>query len=398
MRVLQINSVCGTGSTGRIAVDIAKTLEVQGHDCLIAYGRGQAVNWNNVYKIESNFGNKLHALGTRFFDNHGLQSTKATKELLKVINQYNPDVIHLHNLHGYYLNYKVLFDFLKKFNKKVIWTLHDCWPFTGHCAHFDYVGCDKWKTQCYKCPQKTSYPKSCLIDNSKKNYISKKQSFSGVKDLTIVTPSKWLADLVSVSFLREYKTVVIPNGIDLDIFKPTKSDFKEKMNLQDKKIILGVANIWNKRKGLEDFIKLSKILEDSYQIILVGLNDKQMKILPNNIIGIKRTDSVKELIEIYSAADVFINPTYEDNYPTVNLEALACGTPIITYRTGGSVEAVADGNGIIVDKGDINEMVLAIKKICTEEKQSEQIIDREKNLYVRTKMIDEFQKIYTEFD
>lgn len=352
MKIFQINTVCGTGSTGRIAVDIAHVLQKEGHTSCIAYGRGQAPADVDSYKIDSLREVYAHALLSRLTDRQGLYSTAATGRLIQKIREYDPDIIHLHNIYGYYLNYDVLFRFLSAYNKPVVWTLHDCWPFTGHCAYFDFVHCDKWKEGCYHCPQKSSYPASCFLDRSRKNYDLKKALFTKVEKLCIVTPSHWLAGLVKESFLGKYPVKVIHNGIDLHIFKPTSSNFRRENGLEGYKIILGVASPWTPRKGLSDFIKLSKMMDDHTRIVLVGLSDRQIKKLPPHIIGIKRTNNPQELAGLYTTADVFFNPTYEDNYPTTNLEAIACGTPVITYDTGGSPESVGE-NGAVVDKGDI---------------------------------------------
>lgn len=359
-----INSVCGIRSTGRICTDLAEILEGQGHECKIAYGRESVPEKYQKYSIR--IGNeasvRLNALSTRLFDNEGCNAIIATKKLIKKIKEYNPDVIHLHNLHGYYINVGLLFEYFKKSNKKIVWTLHDCWAFTGHCPCFDSISCDKWKTGCYKCPLHKDYPKS-YIDRSKSMYKLKREWFKDVKNMTLVTPSQWLADLVKQSFLKEYPVKIINNGIDLSVFKPTESNFRERYNLQDKKIVLGVASAWGDSKGLKDFFKLADVLDDNYKIVLVGLTEEQKKELPEKIIGITRTNSVTELAQIYTAADVFVNLTYQDNYPTVNLEAQACGTPVITYKTGGSVESVLQNYW--VKQGDLKGVVAAISKICS---------------------------------
>ena len=354
MKVLQINSVCGIRSTGRICTDIADVLTANGHECKIVYGRETVPEKYKKYavRIGSNTDVKLHALESRLFDNSGFGSKKATNDFIKWVKEYDPDVIHLHNIHGYYINIEILFNYLKSCNKRIIWTLHDCWPFTGHCSYFTMVKCEQWKAHCSYCVQKHCYPSSILADHCKSNFERKRALVSGIKDMTLITPSKWLADLVSESFLKKYPVKVIHNGIDMSVFKPTESDLRKKYGLTDKKVILGVASVWDERKGLDDFIKLSDLLDRQYQIVLIGLSDRQLKKMPDNVIGIKRTDSVTELAQWYTTADVFINLTYEDNYPTVNLEAQACGTPCITYRTGGSVESVPEEN--IVDAGDIS--------------------------------------------
>lgn len=339
MKVLQINTVCGVGSVGRIVRQIHEALREKGHESYIAYGR-KPLGCDGAIRIGEDLDVYFHVFLTRVFDLHGFGSKKATKKFLKIVEEINPDIIHLHNIHGYYLNIEVLFDFLKSFDKPVVWTLHDCWAFTGHCSHFTYAKCERWKTGCYSCPEKKSYPRSVIFDNSKSNYARKKKAFTGAKNMTLVTPSQWLAGLVKESFLRDYPVQVIPNGIDTEVFKPTPSDFKKRYGLDGKFLILGVANVWGKRKGFDYFLDLSKYLSDDEIIVLVGLSDERIKNLPNNIIGIKRTNSAKELAEIYTAADVFFNPTLEDNYPTVNLEAQACGTYVITFDSGGAKETI----------------------------------------------------------
>ena len=363
MRVLQINSVCGVGSTGRIATDLYKVLEEQGHECLIAYGRGTAPEGINSYKIGTNLDNYLHVARTRLLDQHGYGSKKPTIELVKKIKEYDPDVIHLHNLHGYYLNLEVLFNYLAESNKPVIWTLHDCWSFTGHCAYFDYIECDKWKHECRNCPQKKTYPNSYVLDNSYQNFNQKKELFTRLNNLTIITPSQWLANLVKQSFLNKYPVQVINNGIDLDIFKPATSNLKERYGISDKFIILGVASIWDKRKGLDVFLELTKYLNNDEQIILIGLSNEQLSILPADIIGISRTNNIQELVEFYSMADIFFNPTKEDNFPTTNLEALACRIPVITFDTGGSGECLDESCGAVVEKENIEKAIEEIRRI-----------------------------------
>ena len=356
-----INSVCGIRSTGRICAEAAQQFEEKGDTVKIAYGRVENIP-ENCRKYAIRIGNekdlKMHALRTRVLDEHGFGSKKSTKKFLKWASEYNPELLWLHNIHGYYINIELLFKWIKERpNMRVYWTLHDCWAFTGHCSHFTFVKCDRWKKMCYDCPQKNQYPKSLIRDNSKRNYERKRKAFIGVKNMKIITPSKWLADLVKESFLNEYTVEVRNNKIDYETFKPTKSDFRVRNNLTNKFIILGVASNWDERKGLEDFLKLSKKLDDKYKIVLVGLNEKQLITCKDNILGIQRTNSKKELAEIYTEADVFFNPTYEDTYPTVNLEAEACGTSVITYRTGGSPETLRRSDSIVIEVGDIDRVI-----------------------------------------
>lgn len=376
MKVLQINSVCGFGSTGRIATDLYKVLEEQGHECKIAYGRGTSPEGIDSIKIGSNLDNYFHVFKTRVFDKHGFGSVSATKKFIEEVKEYDPDIIHLHNIHGYYINIEILFNYLKEANKPVVWTLHDCWTFTGHCSYFDYVGCDKWKSGCNNCIQKNEYPSSNFMDNSQFNYEKKKELFTSIKNMTIVTPSKWLANLVKESFLGKYPVEVINNGIDLDVFKPTESDFREKYNLQDKFIVLGVASVWGERKGLRYFIELSKELSDDYKIVIVGVNEKQKKELPQNIIAITRTNNAKELAEIYTSADVFVNPTLEEVLGMTNLEAIACGTPVITFNSGGSSECIDEFTGFVVDKEDLKSITKILKEQKFKNKMSVKCIGR----------------------
>lgn len=368
MRVLQINSVCGYGSTGNIAVDLYRALRAHGHECCIAYGRGSAPEDVESYRIGSDIDVYIHGICSRITDRQAFYSTRATRRFVQWMKEYDPDVIHLHNLHGYYINIEILFDALKRMEKPVVWTLHDCWAFTGHCAHFEYQGCDKWKKGCEECLQKHNYPASYLLDQSKGNYQRKKTAICQLQELTIVSPSQWLANLVKQSFLRRYSLQVIHNGIDVEIFTPMQTEIKDRYGINGKKVILGVASEWSSRKGIQDFAKLADVLDKNYQIVLIGrVYDKVDK---KNITYISRTSNRRELAEWYSAAEVLFNPTYEDNYPTVNLEAQACGTPVITYNTGGSPEGVK--MGWCVQKGDL----LGVQHILQERKSIQTDLDR----------------------
>ena len=386
MKILMINSVCGIRSTGRICTDIAEMLEANGNTVKIAYGRLNVPEKYDKYAVR--IGNTLdvgfHLGMSLLWDCSGLFSKSSTETFMKWLKEYDPDIIHLHNVHGFYINIEILFDYLKNFHKKIIWTLHDCWAFTGHCAYFDYYECTKWKTGCYSCPAKKEYPPCYGLDRSSFNYNLKRKLFTGIEDLTIVTPSQWLADLVKESFLRNYPVYVVHNDINHSVFKPVTSPKKRFGIPENKKIVLGVASIWERRKGLVDFIKLSEMLSDQYQIVLVGLSKQQKQHLPEKIMGITHTTDVYELASLYSIADVFVNLTYEDNYPTTNLEAQACGTPVISYRTGGSTESALEF-GMVVEKGDIS----AVASIILNEHYLECEDHREKHDFLV-----EYAKIY----
>ena len=367
MKIVQLNVTCGAGSTGKICVDVSKLLTEKGIENYILYTQG-----NSEYPLGIKYANekyiKLQALKSRVFGNYGFNSQHETNKLIAELEKIKPDIVHLHNLHGHNCDLKALFNFLKKARIKLYWTFHDCWAFTGYCPHFDMIGCEKWKTGCYDCIQRKEY--SWFFDRSKKLYEKKKELFTGL-DLTIITPSKWLAGLVKESFLKDYEVKVINNGINLDIFKPTESNFKEKYSLEDKHIVLGVAFGWGPKKGLDCFIELSKRLPDNYRIVLVGTNESVDKQLPSNIVSIHRTQNQRELAEIYTAADVFVNCTREENYPTVNMEALACGTPVLTFKTGGSPEIIDESCGSVVAKNDIDAMEKEIIRICEDKPYSQ---------------------------
>ena len=382
MIVCQINTVYKSGSTGKIAKDINGLLLDNGHKSYVAYGRGKHQDKNSI-KIGSKNDMYLHAIGTRLFDKHGLYSKKATQNFIKEIEKLDIDVFHLHNIHGYYLHYPTLFTYLKKVNKPIVWTLHDCWSYTGHCSYYDYSGCDKWMSECHDCPQTNMYPSSLVFDNSKDNFALKKEYFLGLKNLAIVTPSNWLASEVKKSFLKEYDVRTVNNGIDLSVFKKTETNFRKNHNIEEDFLILGVANVWEDRKGFDYFIKLSKLISDNKKIILIGLNENQLKDLPRNIIGIIRTNNQQELAEIYSCVDVFVNLTLEDNFPTTNLESLGCGTPVITFNSGGSPECIDENCGLVVEKENIDEVYDAIQKVQKDgkAKYSEYCIEMAKKIF-----------------
>ncbi|MFH6969590.1 glycosyltransferase [Flavobacterium sp. FlaQc-28] len=400
-KLLQISIEVNSGSVGKIAEQIGETVIEKGWSSYITYARNNNPSKSELIKIGNKFDLYEHGLETRIFDNHCFSSKSATRDLVNTIEKINPDIIHLHHLHGYFINIEILFNYLKEKSTPVVWTFHDCWSFTGHCAYFDFVGCEKWKTECHHCEQKKEYPKSLVFDRSRKNYRDKKRIFNSLNDLTIVPVSYWLAEKVKDSFLMDHSCQVIQNGIDLNTFyiKNSRDAVNNLYPIKDKFVILGVASTWEKRKGLDEFVKLSELINNNlYTIVLVGLSSIQISKLPKTIIGIERTENAGQLADLYSAADVFVNPTFEDTYPTTNLESMACGTPVITYKTGGSVESVNEGTGIVIDKGDVNGLVKAIEKIKSNGKDFYENKCREhsiKNFDKKIKFMD-YYKLYEE--
>lgn len=351
MKVLLINHTCGIGSTGRICAELALQYVKDGHEAVVAYGRGEVPEkYRDVaHRFGSDMNLYLHALYTRMTDRHGFASRKATAEFLKWADAYDPDLLWLHNIHGYYINIEMLFDWIKsRPDMEVKWTLHDCWAFTGHCSHFSMVNCGQWKTHCEHCMQKKEYPASALMDNCHQNFERKKAAFTGVKKMTLITPSQWLADLVKQSFLKEYPVEVHYNTIDTNVFKPTPSDFRQKYGLQDKIIILGVANVWHERKGFNDFMQLAKMLDERYVIVLVGLTQKQIDTLPKNVVGIRRVNSLQEPVAMYTMANVYANPSKEENFGMMTPEATASGANAIAYPNTACEEVVKTQGGIAI--------------------------------------------------
>ena len=390
--VLQINTVLNKGSVGRIVQGIGEVLIANGWKSYIAYARYAGKSNSHLIKIGNYSSVLCHALATRLTDRHGLFSMSSTRNLIMQIETIKPDIIHLHNLHGYYLNYAILFDYLFHSNIPVVWTLHDCWSFTGHCVYFDYCNCSKWKNGCFECPQINTYP-SAYFDKSRSNYLNKKQAFTSIKNIKFVPVSHWLNGLLKQSFFKNYPSVMVHNGIDLSKFSLNNNlSFDE---LKGKFLLLGVANVWEKRKGLYDFIKLSHLLSQEFVIILIGLTKKQIKECPSNVIGISHTKDISELVSYYNRADIFLNLTYEDNFPTTNLEAIACGTPVITYNTGGSPESVFPDNGYVVEKGDINAIISCINKLrCNRALDTSMLRAYAQTHFDQNECFQEYLKIY----
>lgn len=357
------------GSTGKIMLQIAQKARENGFN---AYTYSTNAPGKKYRKLppkpegHSYYGtyleSSIHYTFAYTFGRNGTYSRFATYRLLCKLEKYKPSILHLHNLHNYCINLPMLFRFIKKHDIRVVWTLHDCWAFTGHCPYYDIVECAKWQTGCEKCPQYRNYPQE-RKDTSRAMYEKKRKWFTGVNAMTLVTPSKWLAGEVQRSFLKDYPVQVIENGIDLSVFQPRKSDFKQKYGIKDEFVLLGVAFAWNKRKGLDVFIELAKRLSPRFKIVLVGTDANVDAQLPENVISIHRTQNQTELAEIYTASDLFVNPTREEVFGLVNVEALACGTPVITFRTGGSPECIDETCGVVVEKNDIDGMQREIERI-----------------------------------
>ena len=374
MKLLQINAALNTGSTGRITEQIALNARKYGWETFIMHG-SRYVNKSNMHSIQTVtlWGEKKHALKSMLYDAHGLGSSSETRKIISEIERIQPDIIHLHNIHGYYINYKILFEYLQTIETPLVWTLHDCWTMTGHCTHFDAVGCDKWMTCCFDCPQLSAYPKSLFLDRSRFNYSLKKQLFTSVENMTIVPVSDWLSNIVRRSYLGKYPIHTIKNGVDISLFKPVPyQHLSRKLHCEGKKILLGVATSWNNKKGLWDYYELANRLSSEIKIILVGLDEKQLEELPNNIIGVKRTESIHELIEYYSMADIVLNLSYEETFGLTTIEGFACGTPCLVYNKTASPELVTRDTGCIVEAGNIdclqktiNEMLLKGKETYT---------------------------------
>jgi putative colanic acid biosynthesis glycosyltransferase len=395
--LLQINSVVTFGSSGRVAEDLGQAVMANGWDSYIAYGRYERSSKSKLIKIGTDWDVKMHGLQTRIFDRHGLGSVKATKKLIDCIKQIKPTIIHLHNLHGYYLNIKVLFNYLADKNIPVVWTFHDCWPMTGHCAFFDFIKCEKWRKACYSCPQKNKYPASYFLDRSRKNYHLKKILFTSINRLTIVAVSEWLSNIVKRSFFEKFPVQIINNGINNDVFKPVQdSSIRKKYNLKDNHIILGVANIWDSRKGLEGFLELSRKLDENYRIIIIGLNKLQIITLPSNIIGIPKTENLHELAAWYSAADVFINLSVEESFGLTTAESMSCGTPVIVYNVTASPGLITPETGIIIEKGNIDVLVNAIRQIQSKGKASytQACVGRARQFYNKDERYKDYLNLY----
>lgn len=397
MRIVQINGGA-KGSTGKIMMGIAEVARAQRHEVMcaspITTTNRDAGEDCGYYRIGTFNSRRINVALARITGFNGCFAWVETSKLLKKIDEFNPDIIHLHNLHDSYINLPLLFSYIKKKHIATVWTLHDCWSFTGQCPYFSMVNCEKWKDGCHDCPQYKEYP-STVYDNSKRMWKLKRKWFTGVENMTIVTPSKWLAELVRKSYLKEYPIKVINNGIDLEIFKPTPcDDMKWGGDNQNKFIVLFVSFGWSVYKGLDVIVELSEKLTDKYQIVVVGSDDKVDAALPDNVISIHRTQDQKQLAKIYSAADVFVNPTREEMFGMVNIEALACGTPVVTFRTGGSPECIDDKSGIVVEKNNIDGMKNTITQICEQQLFNRSDCVKRAQMFEGLKKYEEYIELY----
>lgn len=362
--LLQVSIEVNSGSVGRIAEQIGEVVLENGWESYITFARRNNPSKSNTIRIGSKLDVYRHVLETRILDNHCFSSKSATESLIDKIKKIQPDIIHLHHLHGYYINVEILFKYLQNVNIPIVWTFHDCWSITGHCSNFDFVGCEKWKTMCHTCEQKNEYPKSMVLDRSRENFLNKKRIFNSLSKLYIVSVSHWLDSIVAQSFLSKIPRQVIYNGVDINLFSECNyNNVRQKYCIGNKFLILGVATNWDKRKGFTDFLKLSEMINCDELIVLVGLNSSQIKKLPNNIIGIKRTENPKELAAFYSAADIFINFSVEETFGLTTAEALSCGTPVIVYDTTACPELVNRDTGFIVKKQDISGVLEKIMEV-----------------------------------
>lgn len=378
--------------------EIDSLVSTKGWESYIAYGRGKGEVNSRLIKIGNKWNIIKHILLTRFFDRHGLGSKKATYKLVERIKEIKPAIIHLHNIHGYYLNISVLFRYLENSNIPVIWTLHDCWSFTGHCAHFDHIGCMKWKVHCDNCPQKAAYPRSWFRDRSYKNFTLKKKIYSNGNQITVVAVSEWIRNIAKSSILSGFKIRMIHNWTDTDVFKSddNKEMIRSKYGIKDQFLLLGVASKWCERKGFDDYLELSRLLPDGYLILLVGLSRKQLAKLSGSIIGTPRTDNVSELSALYSAADVVLNLSPEESFGLTTVEGLACGTPGIVYNCTASPELISQETGFVVEKGDLRGVIAAAQLIKAKGKEyyKERCVDRAKSCFNKIDQISKYLNLY----
>lgn len=368
-KLLQINPVIKENtSTGKIMRTLGELAQAAGWESYVAYSRardGVPPHSSRLVPVGNKADLLLHWVATRLFDAHGLASRLATRCFVARLRELNPDVIHIHNIHGYFLNYKILSRALAQMGKPVVWTVHDCWLYTGHCYHYASAGCERWKTGCHHCPQKKAFPASRLLDRSRRNWEDKKKAFCSIPGLTLVTVSRWMKGEIARSFLGGVRCEVIHNGIDLDTFRPSPS---AETALAYGTYYLAVASIWLPEKGLQDLEKLSSVLDADERLVVVGKRPSGHR-FPRNVVCLERTADAAALAALYTEAVALVNPTWQDNYPTVNMEAIACGTPVVSYRTGGSPESITPQTGRVVEQGDVEGLAEALHAIRRQGKE-----------------------------
>ncbi|MDD3334226.1 MAG: glycosyltransferase [Eubacteriales bacterium] len=398
MRVFQLNTFCGVKSTGRICTEIAKLVEKDGGACRIGFGAGKPPKEleRYAYRIGTPIERKLYSAARKVFDLEGYGAIPGTYRLVEELKAFQADIVHLHNLHGCYLNLSILFRYLRAAGTPVLWTLHDCWPFTGHCAYFDYAGCKLWQTGCHDCPQLRSYPVCYGLDGSKRNYAHKKSLFTSLSNLTFVTPCEWMQAPLKHSFLSPYPVKTIYNGVDLEAFHPIVNSLRTRYGLEDKKVVLSVASDWDERKGLRFLVEAAKRMGSDYRFVVIGLTQAQVESLPPSMLGVCHTSDVQELAAWYTTADCLANPTLEDNMPMVNLESLACGTPVAVFRTGGCPEAIEPSCGCVVEKGDVDGLCTAIQELCGHKSMMEQACIEQAKRFDSQKTFQRYLEVYKE--
>ena len=364
MKLLQINAVYGIGSTGHIVRDISIKAEESGIDSFVAYSVAREKP-EKGYLIGNTADKKVHALLSRVSGKQAFFSARATKRLVKYIDTIKPDIVHLHNLHSNYISLPVLLSELAERKIKVMLTQHDCWFFTGNCFHFSAIGCEKWEAGCRNCPGRNKIgTKSWISDCTYSVWQEKKRLFSMIDDLVVVSCSDWLTDITRRSFLGNRRLMTIHNGVNLEVFRPiTSNGIRTRLQIDDKAfVVLGMANKWLLERNRE---VLSAVLSmtDIILVLLGCTKEQQIKVNGSNVKTVGFVGDKHELACYYSAADVFVNLSWEDTFPTVNLESLACGTPIIAHYCTGVPEMVDAKVGMVIQPGCAEKMIAAINEV-----------------------------------
>ena len=388
MKIIQINAVAEYSSTGRTTTELHNALIERGIESWIA--APNVTNGSFTIKIGSKLENNLHSLFSRLFGKQGYGSYFSTKRLITRLKKINPDIVHLRNLHANYINLPLLFHYLKEKQIPTVLTLHDCWPFTGHCCYFIDSKCEKWKHNCGKCPDIKSWNTSWFFDFSKHNLLNKSRYFSGLDNLAVIGVSDWVTSFVSDSILKNAKIVKrIYNWIDLSLFKPSVIQTAQ----NDRPIVLGVSQIWNRQKGINDFVKLASMLPD-YKFLLVGNIVEQIEKKPSNLIFAGTASSVNQLIEYYTKADVFFNPSTRETFGKVTAEALSCGTPVVAYNATATPELIGTNCGYVVPPGDLDAAKKAIADIINNGQMAKHSREFAKKTFDKDKLIDEYIEVY----